>query len=262
MVTGGRRRTPAIAWAFAILVLAYLFLPALVVVLFSFTSSPRLSLPIEGFTLDWYAEALAEPLLSRALGNSIELALLTAALSLLLGVPFCFALARLRARPRGVLLPASLMPAAVPALVLGVALALTFHAIGRAPGLINAAAGHLIVALPFVVLTLNARLETFDFSVLEAARDLGASPMRTFRDITLPLIRPTVIGAGLLAMALSLDEFVVTWFNIGNDSSLPVVVWGLLRRGVSPSINALATLILVALVALVVLGNLAGRRRR
>lgn len=261
-MTVGRRRTPVIAWSFALIVVGYLFLPALVVVLFSFTSSPRLSLPIEGLTFDWYAEALAEPLLSRALVNSVELAVLTAALALALGVPFCFALARLRARPRGVLLTASLMPAAVPALVLGVALALAFHAIGRPPGLVNAAAGHLIVALPFVVLTLNARLETFDFSVLEAARDLGASPMRTFRDITLPLIRPTVFGAALLAMALSLDEFVVTWFNIGNETSLPVVVWGLMRRGVSPSINALATLILVALVALVVLGNLAGRRRR
>jgi ABC-type spermidine/putrescine transport system permease subunit II len=121
--------------------------------------------------------------------------------------------------------------------------------------------GHILVALPFVVLTVNARLETFDFSVLEAARDLGASPARTFRDVTFPLIRPSVIGAGLLAAALSLDEFVVTWFNIGNETSLPVVIWGLMRRGVSPAINALATVILVSLVVLVALSNRAERRR-
>ena len=107
------------------------------------------------------------------------------------------------------------------------------------------AIGHILVGLPFVILTMNARLETFDFTILDAARDLGASPWRTFRDITFPLIRPTVLGAALLAMALSLDEFVVTWFNIGNSQTLPVLIWGLLRRGIDPSINALASVVLV-----------------
>jgi ABC-type spermidine/putrescine transport system permease subunit II len=108
---------------------------------------------------------------------------------------------------------------------------------------------------------MNARLETFDFSILEAARDLGASPARAFRDVTLPMIRPSLVGAALLAAALSLDEFVVTWFNIGNDLSVPVLVWGLLRRGVDPTINAIAVMLLAALVVLVLASNLIGRRR-
>jgi spermidine/putrescine transport system permease protein len=246
---------------FVVGVLLYLFLPVAVVVLFSFTTSPRLSLPIEGFTLDWYHAAFAEPLFARALLNSVLLAVVTFFGSVLLGVPFAFGLARLERRRRGPLLTASLLPATVPALVVGVALAVLFSALTQPPGLVNAAIGHILVALPFVVLTVNARLETFDFSVLEAARDLGASPLRTFRDVTFPLIRPSVIGAGLLAAALSLDEFVVTWFNIGNETSLPVVIWGLMRRGVSPAINALATVILVSLVILIVLSNRAERRR-
>lgn len=249
------------ARVFVAAILLYLFLPVAVVILFSFTTSPRLSLPIEGLTLDWYQQAFSEPLFSRALLNSILLAVVTFLGSVLLGVPFAFGLARLQRRARGALLTASLLPATVPALVVGVALAVLFSAVARPPGLLNAAIGHILVALPFVVLTMNARLETFDFSVLEAARDLGASPLRTFRDVTLPLIRPTVIGAGLLAAALSLDEFVVTWFNIGNETSLPVVIWGLMRRGVSPAINALATVILVSLVVLILLSNLAERRR-
>jgi spermidine/putrescine transport system permease protein len=261
---GGSRRRSA-AWLAACLylaaVLVYLFLPAIVVVLFSFTTSPRLSLPIEGYTLSWYQSAFSEPLFARALVNSLVLAVVSAAIAVALGVPFCFALARLRRRTRGALLTGSLLPMAVPALVLGIALAVLFTAVARPPGLVNAAVGHVIVALPFVVLTVNARLETFDFSTLEAARDLGASPLRTFRDVTFPLIRPSVFGAGLLAMALSLDEFVVTWFNIGNDTTLPVLVWGLLRRGINPSINALATVVLVSLVALVVVSNLLSRRR-
>jgi spermidine/putrescine transport system permease protein len=108
---------------------------------------------------------------------------------------------------------------------------------------------------------MNARLETFDFSTLDAARDLGAGPLRTFRDITFPLIRPSVIGAALLAIALSLDEFVVTFFNIGNLMTVPVYIWGLVRKGIDPSINALATMTLVTLVLLVVVSNLVGRRR-
>jgi spermidine/putrescine transport system permease protein len=246
---------------FVALVIVYLFAPLLVTVLFSFTTSPRLSLPITGLTLDWYRKAFGNPLFTDALASTLLLALVSAAVASTLGTAFAFGVVTLGRRIRGIALAGSLLPAAVPALVLGIALAVFFSAIGVRQGLLTAAIGHVLVGLPFVILTMNSRLETFDFSTLEAARDLGASPWRTFRDITFPLIRPAVFGAGLLAMALSLDEFVVTWFNIGNETSLPVVIWGLMRRGVSPAINALATVILVSLVILIVLSNRAERRR-
>jgi ABC-type spermidine/putrescine transport system permease subunit II len=161
----------------------------------------------------------------------------------------------IKGRRRRIALTASLLPAAIPALVLGIALAVFFSGIGSRQGLFNASIGHAVLSLPFVILTMNARLETFDFSTLEAARDLGASPLQTFRDITLPIIRTAVIGAGLLAIALSLDEFVVTWFNIGNEMTIPVLIWGLLRRGIDPSINALASVVLVSLIAIVMVSN-------
>jgi spermidine/putrescine transport system permease protein len=253
--------TRLLAMAYVAFVLVWLFAPVVVTILFSFTTSPRLSLPIEGFTLDWYPKAFSEPLFSRALTNSVILAAWTAIVATALGVSFAFGVVRLRRRPRGVALTASLLPAAVPVLVIGVALAVLFRTVGLPPSLMNAAVGHVLIALPFVILTMNSRLETFDFSTLEAARDLGASPARTFRDVTFPLIRPSVLGAALLAMALSLDEFVVTFFNIGTGTTMPVLIWGLLRRGIDPSINALATVVLVALVILVVLSNLLARRR-
>lgn len=261
----GEAGSGAIArWAariFVAAVLIYLFAPVVVTVLFSFTTSPRLSLPIEGLTLDWYDQAFANPLFMTALTNTLWLALVTAVVAVGLGLPFSFGLAKLRNRARGPLLTASLVPAAVPALVLGLALAVFFTTIHVQPGLLPAAIGHILVALPFVILTLNARLETFDFTVTEAARDLGASPVRTFRDITFPIIRPSVLGAALLAMALSIDEFVVTWFTIGNQQSLPVLIWGLLRRGIDPTVNALATVVLFSLIGLVVLAGLVSRRR-
>lgn len=250
------------AGVFAVLVLLYLYAPIAVIVLFSFTSSPRLSIPIEGFTLDWYVNALSNPLMATALRNSLILAFASALAASILGGAFAFGLVKLQiCRARRVLLAGGLLPAVVPLLVIGISLAVFFRGLGMAPGLLNAAIGHALVCLPFVVLTMNARLETFDFSILEAARDLGASPARAFIDVTLPLIRPSLVGAALLAAALSLDEFVVTWFNIGNELSVPVLVWGLMRRGIDPSINAIAVMLLATLVVLVVASNFAGRRR-
>lgn len=247
---------------FVAAVLLYLYAPIIVTVLFSFADSPRLSLPIEGLTLEWYGRALSNPLIVTALKNTAILAAVSAVGGCLAGTAFAFGILRLRrARLRRLLLGASLLPAIVPLLVIGISLAVFFRALGWQPGLLNAAIGHIVVSLPFVILTLNAKLETFDFSVLEAARDLGATPFRAFRDITLPLIRPSVIGAGLLAAALSLDEFIITWFNVGTELTAPVLVWGLMRRGVDPSINALATLFLVALMILVAASSLLGRRK-
>ena len=246
---------------FVAAVLLYLYAPVIVTVLFSFADSPRLSLPIEGLTLEWYGRALSNPLIVTALKNTMILAAVSAVGGCLTGTAFAFGILRLKqARVRRVLLGASLLPAIVPLLVIGISLAVFFRTLGSQPGIFNAAIGHIIVSLPFVILTLNAKLETFDFSVLEAARDLGATPFRAFRDITVPLIRTSVIGAGLLAAALSLDEFIVTWFNVGTELTAPVLVWGLMRRGVDPSINALATLFLVALMILIAASSLLGRR--
>jgi ABC-type spermidine/putrescine transport system permease subunit II len=257
-----RHRRVTAAGLFAVLVLLFLYAPVAVTVLFSFTTSPRLSLPIQGLTLGWYGEALDNPLISAALVNTVILAAASALGAGSIGTAFAFGIVRLQgARARAGLLGASLLPAVVPLLVIGIALAVFFRTIGSPQGLINAGIGHVLVSLPFVILTMNARLETFDFSVLEAARDLGASPARTFRDVTWPLTRPAILGAALLAAALSLDEFVVTWFNIGTELSVPVLVWGLMRRGIDPSINALASLLLGGMLALLLGAHLVGRRR-
>lgn len=260
---GGPMSARVLAIGFVALVLIWLYVPILVIVLFSFATSPRLSLPIEGVTLEWYGKALSDPLMTTALVNSLTLAAVTATVAGVLGAAFAFGIVALkRRRLRTGLLAASVLPAIVPLLVIGIALAVFFRGLGMPQGMFNAAMGHILICMPFVILTMNARLETFDFSVLEAARDLGATPYQAFRDITLPLIRPSVLGSGLLAAALSFDEFVVTWFNIGNRLTVPVLVWGWMRRGVDPSINAIATLLLCLLIALVVTASLLTRNRK
>jgi spermidine/putrescine transport system permease protein len=132
----------------------------------------------------------------------------------------------------------------MPVLVIGIALAVTLHAAGVVLSLKTALIGHVLIALPFVFLLLRARLDSFDFTVVEAARDLGASSRRAFWDITLRLVRPAIFAAALISMSLSLDEFVITSFTIGADQTLPVLIWARMRTGVSPEVNALATIIL------------------
>ena len=136
-------------------------------------------------------------------------------------------------------------PMMLPTLIIGIAL-LSFFVRGAAVplGLPTVILGQLVVVAPFVTAILYARLSSFDWSLVESARDLGASPAQTFATIILPLIQPTMVGAALIALSLSLDDFVITFFTIGSGNTLPTLVWGLVRTTLDPTINAIATLLL------------------
>jgi spermidine/putrescine transport system permease protein len=138
------------------------------------------------------------------------------------------------------------LPVMLPPLVLAVALSNYYSSLGLPFGLPTVILGHLVFTQPFVILIVHARLVGFDYRIINSARDLGASPLRAFFTITLPVIRPTVIGAALVAMALSLDDFILTFFTIGGGSTLPVYMWGLMRKGVNPQINV-ASLVLISM---------------
>jgi spermidine/putrescine transport system permease protein len=132
----------------------------------------------------------------------------------------------------------------LPPLVLGVALLSYYTRVGITLGLQTVIMSHLLFTLPFVVLVVYARLRNFDHRVVESARDLGASPLYAFFTVTLPIIRPTVVGAALIAMSLSLDDFVITFFTISGGVTLPTFVWGMIRTALTPAANAVGTLIL------------------
>lgn len=136
-------------------------------------------------------------------------------------------------------------PMMLPSLIVGVALLSYFVRFLKVPlGLPTVVLSHLVIVVPFVVAIVFARLSTFDWSLVESARDLGASSWDAFFTITLPIIQPTIIGAGLIALAISLDDFVITFFTIGSGNTLPTMVWGLVRTSLDPTINALATLLI------------------
>jgi spermidine/putrescine transport system permease protein len=231
---------------FIIAVVLFLTLPIALVILFSFNRSALTSLPLTGFTLDWYAILFANDSFWPALWNSAIIALAVAALSVVTGVFAALALARMPIGRAGVVMSMLASPMMLPALVIGVGLLSYFvRFLGLPLGLHTVVLGHLVIVQPFVIAILYARLADFDWSLVESARDLGASPIAAFLTVTLPIIQPTIVGAALIALSVSLDDFVIAFFTIGSGNTLPTMVWGMVRTSLDPSINAVATLLLL-----------------
>jgi spermidine/putrescine transport system permease protein len=231
---------------FTLFVIAFLTLPLVLVVLFSFNASALTSLPLTGFTLAWYRTLLANESFWPALKASLIIGVVVALCSVVIGTLAAIGLVRMRQRWAGAAMTALMAPMMLPALIIGVALLSYFVRFLKVPlGLPTVILSQLVIVVPFVVAIVFARLSTFDWSLVESARDLGASSWEAFVTITLPIIQPTVIGAGLIALAISLDDFIITFFTIGSGNTLPTMVWGMVRTSLDPSINAMATLLIL-----------------
>ena len=231
---------------FTFAVVAFMVTPLALVILFSFNRSALTSLPLTGLTLDWYRRLFANSAFWPALENSLIVAFTTAAVSIVTGTLAALALSRMRERRATAIINLFSIPMMMPALILGVALICYFVRLLDVPlSLGTVILGHLMIAQPFVILIVHARLATFDWAAMESARDLGASPFTAFRTVMLPIIQPTIIGAALIALSISLDDFVITFFTIGGGNTLPTLVWGLVRTSLDPTINAMATLLIL-----------------
>jgi spermidine/putrescine transport system permease protein len=242
------------------LVLLLQFAPVALIVLFSFNATPRLSFPFEGFSPRWYSEIVAQPQFVAAFKNSLLCAFITALVSSMVGALAAFAIQAYSVRKRSAVEGIFTIPNVTPALLLGVGLALLTHTLGISRGIFTIVAGHVIVALPFVILAMRSRVAEFDFSLIEAARDLGASPSRAFLDVVFPLVRTAVVSSAFLAAALSMDEFIITQFIRGSENTVPTIIFGQLRRGVDPSVNAMASIILLTTLTLAGFAQLFARR--
>jgi spermidine/putrescine transport system permease protein len=226
----------------------FLLSPLVLVVLFSFTSRAQSAFPIEALSLDWWAAMFADANFAPAFWNSVVISGTVGLLSAIVGTMAAMGLARLEPARAYAVTVLICLPLMLPPLVLAVAL-LSFYSKAYIPmGRQTVIMSHLLAFLPFVVLVVFARLRNFDYRVVESARDLGASPLRAFFTVTLPIIRPTVIGAALIAMALSLDDFIITYFTIGKGMTLPTFVFNMIRSALTPKANAVGTLILIMTV--------------
>ena len=254
METSGRRLSQFAFVLYGLLGFAFLYIPVLLLAFFSFNKSAAGNLPFTGFTFKWYADLFRDYLVIDAFKNSLMVAAITSLLATAIGTAAAFALVRARLRFTEFLRVFFVLPMMIPGLLIGIALLVFFSSLLTLPlSLGTVIIGHVVMTTPFVVLVVASRLAGFDRRLEWAAADLGANPIETFRYVTLPLIVPGILAGALFAFTLSLDEFVITLFTIGAQTTLPIYVFSQVKFGVTPKINALATLLLLGSITILML---------
>jgi spermidine/putrescine transport system permease protein len=258
----GRVRGGRILYAYTWIVIAWLILPILVMILFSFNDTKgRYNQSWEGFTLKWYGRVFDIEELTKALVISLLIALVTMVVAAALGTGIGYALGRYIFRGAGSLNLVMFATISSPELVMGASLLTLFVSLGFGLGVGTITIAHIMFSISFVAAVVRARVLTLDRSLEEAAADLGANPWTTFWRITFPLILPAVFSGMLLAFALSIDDFVVTNFTAGTTVTFPLWIWGSTRVGIPPQVNVMGTLIFLAGVLIAVVSSVRGRRR-
>ena len=244
--------------------IAFLYLPIAFMVVFSFDEGATPGLPITGFTLQWYQEMLENRQLLRAVANSVTVAAVVAIGATVIGTMAAFVLVRGGVRYPNAARIAFTLPIMVPGVLIGVSLLVFFaRALDVSLSIATVIAGQLVVTVPFVVLIVASRLQSVDRSLEWAAADLGASPRKAIRHVVLPLIAPAILAGALISVTLSIDEFVITWFTVGNQPTLPTYIYTRVKFGVTPEVNAVATVMLVVTLGTLGLAALVlGRARR
>jgi len=261
------RRGRVALTAFFALFLVVLYLPTGLLVLFSFDKGDTQTFPLRGFTTSWYRAAWNTPAIHDALKNSFILGVIVAVIATVLGVMVSYPLARKRFAGKSVVSALVLLPLVVPTVVLGIALLILFrrgplpHSLGLYDlGLADVGIGHVVIALPFCVLLLMPRIAAIDRRLEEAAHDLGASGLTTFRRIILPLITPAVLSSLLIAFVVSIDEVVIASFLVRDQVTYPIYLFSSLRLGQSiPVLIPVATVMITISFALALLAEVIRR---
>lgn len=242
--------------AYALAVLAFLYLPLLILALYSFNES-RINAVWSGFTLDWYAALFQNRRVLEALSNSLFVAVISTVVSTVLGTTAAIALNKYQYKCKPVINGLLYLPILIPEIVMGLSLLVLFSQAQIPLGKTSLILAHITFCLSFVVITVGARLEGMRPEMEQAAMDLYATPFQTFRYITLPMAMPGIIAGALIAFTLSIDDFIISFFVAGpNSTTLPLYIYAMVKRGISPEINALSTLLMVATVSLVIVAQL------
>ncbi|MEI9989879.1 MAG: ABC transporter permease [Rhizomicrobium sp.] len=242
--------------AYAVLYLAFLYVPVLFLPLFSFNNSTFIAFPLSGFTTQWYGQMFADEAVQQALFNSLRVGAAAALAATALALPAAKALTRYRVPGGAAVLGLTNLSLFIPEIVLGISLLILLSALGIPLSLWTVTLGHIVVCAPFAITVLMSRMEGFDKNLEEASLDLGENGWMTFWRVTFPLALPGVISSLLLSFMVSFDDFLIAYFLVGNDATLPIYIWGQLRFPYKlPSVLALGAMILVTSAILVVVAE-------
>jgi spermidine/putrescine transport system permease protein len=240
---------------FSLLVFVFLYLPLAIVVLYSFSAPDIARWPIAGYTFDWYGELARDEEIRQALQLSLIIGVVSASVAVVLGTLAALAIDRYEFPGKAALRYAVVLPITLPGIVTGVAMLSFFSLLTWPMSRWTLIIGHATFCIALVLNTVVARLGQLPRNLNEASADLGASPWRTFWRVTFPLIRPGILAGAVLAFTLSFDEVIVSFFLQGREPTLPLLIWGRLRIGLSPEINAAATVIILVSLVAVLLSN-------
>ena len=241
----------------------FLYFPMVVLIAYSFHEARGFSFPPSGFSFRWYMVLFGDKELLQSIGNSLIVAALVVPLTVALGVPAAFALDRFDFPGKLVFERVLLLPLMIPGLITGLGILLLLKRFDLHLSLVTVAIGHSVAWLPIVMTQVYARLRRLDRSIEEASMDLGANRRVTFWRVILPNIKTSIIGSMLLVFTLSFDEIAITFFLTGTANTLPMHIWAMLRQGVTPEINAIATITIVVSVTFIVISlRLLGGKER
>lgn len=246
------------------LILAFLYLPILVLIVFSFNASKSKTV-FSGFTLEWYQKLFQNELIMTSLGNTLIVAVVASVIATVLGTVACIGISRMRKGPKALVMQVTNIPVMNPDIVTGVSLMLLFVFFAARMhlefGFVTLIIAHITFDVPYVVLNVMPKFRQMDAHLYEAAQDLGCGPVRSFFKAVLPEIMPGVISGFLMAFTFSLDDFVVSYFTSGSTAqTLPITIYAMTRRKISPEINALSTIIFVVVLVVLIVKNLIERR--
>ncbi len=246
---------------YAVLAYAFIYGPILVLIIFSFNTQ-RLNIRWEGFTFSWYNTLFNDQQVLLATRNTLMIAAIATLISTIVGTMAALAMHRYRFPGYGASESLMYIPIVIPEVVMGISLLVFFVLAKVTLGLLTITLSHIAFCIPFVALVVRARLHGYDNSIDEAAMDLGANEFTTFWRVTLPTIMPGVLSGAMLALTLSLDDYVITYFTAGPGSTtLPLRVFSMVRLTVTPEVNALSTLWVLIVFALLAIGQIAQNRK-
>ncbi len=251
---------PTYFWLFVL----YLFTPLMVIAVMGFRDSNFVAFPINKWTTDWYHEILFDRDIQSSLWLSLRIAVVSTAISIVVGLPTAFLVARTKGVLRGALISILLLPAFLPVIVSAISLRIFAGKIGLETGMLAIALGHAVASMPFVVIMVLTRIDSMNRNLVDAAQNLGADPIIVLTRIVLPYLSPALFGAFLFSMLLSFEDFVRSFFLGGFDQTFPVLLYSRLRFGFDPGLAAVSTIVLIATTCLGLFAEriLRGRRAR
>ncbi len=261
MNSAGGRLANALLLAYLLAFFLFLLLPILMAVVSSFNADRFVGLPWKGFTLQWYQGVIDTPDLLPSLQRSVMVGLGVATTSVVLGFLGAYSLTRVQFPGKDAYVMGLISPLAVPWVLLGLGFVIYFNAIGVPRSLWAVWISHTVFAAPLALVFIRARISSIPPSYQEAARDLGASPVRSILEVILPLSMPAIVAAFLVTFTLSFDEFILAWFVSGFETTLPVQIWTMIRTGLTPTVSAIGVIIFAVSISLTIAAEFALPRR-